>query len=70
MIKSDSDCWVLGGKEFRSRLIIGSGKFKNFEENLEALEASGAEMITVAKNSPKVSVFVSKKTSQFYKILS
>ena len=28
------------------------------------------EMITVAKNSPKVSVFVSKKTSQFYKILS
>ena len=48
MIKSDSDCWVLGEKEFRSRLIIGSGKFKNFEENLEALEASGAEMITVS----------------------
>ena len=28
------------------------------------------EMITVAKNSPKVNVFISKKTSQFYKILS
>ena len=28
------------------------------------------EMITVAKNSPKVNVFITKKTSQFYKILS
>jgi len=32
--------------------------------------AKYAEMITVAKNSPKVNAFISKKTSQFYKILS
>jgi Beta-glucosidase-related glycosidases len=32
--------------------------------------AKYGEMITVAKNSPKVNVFISKKTSQFYKILS
>ncbi|HBN13568.1 MAG TPA: thiazole synthase [Marinobacter adhaerens] len=39
---------TLAGKTYQSRLIIGSGKYKSFEENLAALEASGAEMITVA----------------------
>ena len=38
----------LGEFEFRSRLIIGTGKYKSFEENRQALDASGAEMITVA----------------------
>lgn len=38
----------IAGKNYQSRLIIGSGKYKNFEENLAALEMSGAEMITVA----------------------
>ncbi len=38
----------LGRHEFRSRLIIGSGKYASFEENLACAEASGAEMITVA----------------------
>ncbi|MDA0690139.1 MAG: thiazole synthase [Proteobacteria bacterium] len=38
----------IAGVDYRSRLIIGSGKYKSFEENLAALEASGAEMITVA----------------------
>jgi beta-N-acetylhexosaminidase len=32
--------------------------------------AKYGEMITVAKNSPKVNAFITKKTSQFYKILS
>jgi thiazole synthase len=39
---------VVAGVEYQSRLIIGSGKYKDFEENLTALEASAAEMITVA----------------------
>ena len=39
---------LIAGAEYRSRLIIGSGKYKDFEENHAALEASGAEMITVA----------------------
>lgn len=38
----------IAGVDYRSRLIIGSGKYKSFEENLAALEASGAEMITVS----------------------
>ncbi|MDW8032135.1 MAG: thiazole synthase [Aquificaceae bacterium] len=44
----EEDYLEIGGKVFRSRLIIGSGKFKSFQENKEVLEASGAEMITVA----------------------
>jgi len=39
---------VLDNKSYKSRLIIGSGKYKNFEETKKALEISGAEMITVA----------------------
>jgi thiazole synthase len=38
----------LGSYEFRSRLIIGTGRYRSFEENRRALDASGAEMITVA----------------------
>src|SRR5258708_604115 len=40
--------FVIAGKTFRSRLIIGTGKYKNYEENARALEASGAEIVTVA----------------------
>jgi thiazole synthase len=39
---------VLAGKTYDSRLIIGSGKYRDFQQNLDALEASGAQMITVA----------------------
>ncbi len=44
----EEDYLEIAGKQFRSRLIIGSGKFKSFQETKEVLEASGAEMITVA----------------------
>jgi thiazole synthase len=43
-----SETWTLGGRSFRSRLIIGSGKYASFEQNLACAEAAGAEMITVA----------------------
>jgi thiazole synthase len=39
---------VLGGKEFTSRLIVGTGKYTSNEIMREALEASGAEIVTLA----------------------
>lgn len=39
---------VIGGKTFKSRLIVGTGKYRNSEEMNAAFEASGAEIITVA----------------------
>ena len=40
--------FVLAGKTYSSRLIIGTGKYKNYEANARALAASGAEIVTVA----------------------
>jgi len=40
--------WAVAGREFRSRLILGTGKFASPEAMREALEASGTEMVTVA----------------------
>jgi len=42
------DPLVIAGKEYGSRLIIGTGKYKDYAQNAEALKASGAEIITVA----------------------
>ncbi len=42
------DSYLIGGKRFQSRLIVGSGKYRDFNETREATIASGAEMITVA----------------------
>ncbi len=42
------ETYSLGAHSFRSRLIVGSGKYESFEQNLAAAEASGAEMVTVA----------------------
>ena len=39
---------TIAGKTYSSRLIIGTGKYKTYEENARALEASGAEIVTVA----------------------
>jgi len=39
---------LIAGRSYSSRLIIGSGKYQSFAQNLDALVASGAEMITVA----------------------
>ncbi len=40
--------FVVAGRELKSRLIIGTGKYKTYADNAAALEASGAEMVTVA----------------------
>jgi len=42
------DTWTLAGRRFRSRLIVGTGKYKDLEETATAIEASGAEIVTVA----------------------
>ena len=42
------DPFVLAGREYRSRLIIGSGKYASFDQNRRAAEAAGAEIVTVA----------------------
>lgn len=39
---------VIGGREFRSRLMVGTGKYSSNAEMVRAIEASGAEVITVA----------------------
>ncbi|MCH7553574.1 MAG: thiazole synthase, partial [Chloroflexi bacterium] len=42
------DGLTIAGKHFRSRLIVGTGKYRTMDEMLRAIEASGAEMVTVA----------------------
>ncbi|MGA2606863.1 MAG: thiazole synthase [Terriglobia bacterium] len=44
----DKDVLRIAGREFHSRLIIGTGKYKSFQEMARAHEASGAEIVTVA----------------------
>ncbi|WP_380875101.1 thiazole synthase [Sphingomonas sp. DBB INV C78] len=46
--KVDDDSWTVAGRTFRSRLIVGTGKYKDFAQNAAAVEASGAEIVTVA----------------------
>src|SRR2546428_5365782 len=43
-----TDPFVLAGREYRSRLMVGTGKYKSFGETRRAVEASGAEIVTVA----------------------
>ena len=52
---SDDDSWEVAGRKFTSRLIVGTGKYKDFEQNAAALEASGAEIVTVAVRRVNVS---------------
>ncbi|MCW5574701.1 MAG: thiazole synthase [Burkholderiales bacterium] len=42
------DPLVIGGQTFRSRLLIGTGKYRDFAETRAAIDASGAEIVTVA----------------------
>ena len=51
----DDDPFEIAGIRYKSRLLIGTGKYKDFEETAAALEASGAEIITVAVRRVNVS---------------
>lgn len=60
------DTWEVAGHRFRSRLVVGTGRYKSLEETAAAIEASGAEMVTVAvrrvnladRNAPMLQDFV------------
>ena len=43
-----NDRLVIAGREFKSRLWVGTGKYKDFVETKKAIEASGADVVTVA----------------------
>ncbi len=43
-----ADTWSVAGRTFTSRLIIGTGKYKDYAQNAAAAEAAGAEIVTVA----------------------
>jgi thiazole synthase len=61
--------FVIAGKTFRSRLIVGTGKYKTYADNAAALDASGAEIVTVAvrrvnltdPNQPRLVDFIDPK---------
>jgi thiazole synthase len=46
--KHGDDLWTLAGRSWRSRLIVGTGKYKDADETKACLAASGAEIVTVA----------------------
>jgi thiazole synthase len=46
--KHADDLWTLAGRSWRSRLIVGTGKYKDADETKACLAASGAEIVTVA----------------------
>ena len=64
-----TDSWTVAGQTFGSRLIVGTGKYKDFAQNAAALEASGAEIVTVAvrrvnvtdRNAPMLTDFIDPK---------
>ena len=43
-----NDFFEVAGKKFHSRLLVGTGKYRDFQETAQAVEASGAEIVTVA----------------------
>ena len=55
MTEFAADTWTVAGRTFTSRLIVGTGKYKDFEQNAAAVAASGAEIVTVAVRRVNIS---------------
>ncbi len=49
------DNFTIANKNYKSRLIIGTGKYKNFEETAKSVKASGADIVTVAVRRVNIS---------------
>ena len=47
-VPAEEDAWEVAGRRFRSRLLVGTGRYKDLAETAAAIEASGAEIVTVA----------------------
>jgi len=45
---NQDDSWTVAGRTFKSRLIIGTGKYRDYAQNAAAAEAAGVEIVTVA----------------------
>ena len=54
-VKTLKDYLKISNKKYKSRLIVGTGKYKNFEECKKAVELSGAEIVTVAVRRVNIS---------------
>ncbi len=54
-VVADDDGWEVAGRRFRSRLIVGTGKYESFEQTAAAIGASGAEIVTVAVRRVNIS---------------
>ena len=50
-----SDKLIIAGREFNSRLMVGTGKYADFQQMARAIEASGAEIVTVAVRRVNIS---------------
>ena len=67
---------IVAGKKFNSRLIVGTGKYKNMVECAKAIELSGADIVTVAvrrvnisnKNQPLLMDYIDPKKLLIYLI--
>ena len=46
--RAAADPLIIGGRQYHSRLLVGTGKYKNMEQTAQAVAASGAEIVTVA----------------------
>ena len=70
------DTFKISNKVFKSRLIVGSGKYKSFIETAKAVKASGADMVTVAvrrinildKKKPILTDYLNQKKLLIYRI--
>ena len=58
----EKDILKIANKSLKSRLIVGTGKYKNFSETAKAVEASGADMVTVAVRRINI---LEKKTNSY-----
>ncbi|MBQ7627046.1 MAG: thiazole synthase [Rhodocyclaceae bacterium] len=47
-MQTEDDLLQIGSRSFHSRLLVGTGKYRDFEQTREAVEASGAQIVTVA----------------------
>ena len=48
VVKLKNDFLKISSTKLKSRLIVGTGKYKSFKQTAEAIKASGADMVTVA----------------------
>ena len=68
------DFLKISNKKLKSRLIVGTGKYKNFFETAKAIKASGADMVTVAvrrvnitnKKNPILTDYIKSKKNNYF----